>query len=417
MISIVKTTIKLMLRNKGLMFFLLVTPIISTLILANKVEYELYKNKEEGHIIELADTSERAVYKGDNTAFIVKVYDGADNRLSEYVIETLADNGMFSVCRVDMSGMTYSEICSHAEKDAFSDRAGVILYLNENFDTAVLQDELSKGMEIFRVSDDKRRGLFDVELTDILSKVCRAGKACGGDTEKTVAVLDEISALIPAKQVVDLAGRDEVVLTDIQTNSKVQIGYAFAIITLGFVFCGAFAAHTVITEDNNKVYTRIMMTGTGTLKYFVSKFIVVFLMCLLQTGVLAICLMFVKGLDVGISMPVFLLLVFLLGLIFATISMLTGVLFGDIMSSNYAAFTIWTISSMLAGLFFPIGNSSSALKTLSYLMPQRWFFEAAERLIAGTSGAYPMIACVTAAYLIVIISLGSVGLKISKQGS
>ena len=122
MISIVKTTIKLMLRNKGLMFFLLVTPIISTLILANKVEYELYKNKEEGHIIELADTSERAVYKGDNTAFIVKVYDGADSRLSEYVLETLADNGMFSVCRVDMSGMTYSEICSHAEKDAFSDR-------------------------------------------------------------------------------------------------------------------------------------------------------------------------------------------------------------------------------------------------------------------------------------------------------
>ena len=137
-------------------------------------------------------------------------------------------------------------------------------------------------------------------------------------------------------------------------------------------------------------------------------------MCLLQTGVLAVCLSFVPGLDLGMSLPVFLLIVFLLGLIFGTFSMLTGILFGDIISSNYAAFAVWSVSAMLSGLLFPIDDSSSMLRSISYLMPQRWFLDASKKLLAGISGALPILTAATAAYLIIIISIGSVGLKIRK---
>ena len=243
------------------------------------------------------------------------------------------------------------------------------------------------------------------------------GASTGQSTDGDLANAQAIKYRAPYTTNPDLAGKDEIVLTDKQNNNKVQIGYAFAIITLGFIFSGVFAAHTVITEDNNKVFTRIMLSGTSTAKYFVSKFAVVVMMCLLQTGVLAVCLAFIKGLDLGIPLPLFLLIIFLLGLIFATFSMLTGILFGDIMSSNYAAFAVWSVSAMLSGMLFPIDDGSTVLRSIAYLMPQRWFLDAAERILAGISGAFSMVSSATAAYLIVIISIGSVGLKLKKQES
>ncbi len=414
MTSIIKTTVKLLLRNKGFLFFLLITPIVSAIILNMKVDFELYNENLIGDIIELEDEGSKAVYNGDKVSFIIKVYDGSKSELSEYLLKRLAENGMFSVCRRDVTGETYEQVCARAEKDAFDDRAGVFMYLKEDFDSAVMNDSLADGIELFKVSDDEREELFTTELNDILSKIYRAGGVCGKDIPGTIEMLDTISDALPVKEVTDLAGKNEVVLTNKQNSSKTQIGYAFAFITLGFMFSGVFAAHTVITEGNNKVYTRIMLSGTSTVKYFTAKFIVVVMMCL-QTGVLAVCLCFMKQLDLGIPLPLFLLIIFMLGIIFGIFSMLTGVLFGDIMSSNYAAFALWSISAMLSGLMFPIDDSSVLLRSLSYLMPQKWFLDASEKLIAGLSGAYPILLGATAAYLIVIISLGSVGLKIKKQ--
>ena len=417
MTALIRTTIKLLLRNKGFLFFLLITPLVSTLILAQKVESDVYQEKTVGEIIELESVESRAIYESSYASFIVKVYDGADTELSEYVLQSLAENSMFSVCRADAAGLSYEEILTRARKDAFDDRAGILVYLRPEFDTAVMDDTLPDGIELFHVSEDAREELFFEEFMDILSRVYRTGTVCGKDVSAALSMLSTIEEQMPEKQVTDLAGRNEVILSDQQTNNRTQIGYAFAIITLGFMFSGVFAAHTVITEDNNKVFTRIMLTGTSTVRYFVSKFVVVILMCLLQTGVLAVCLGFVRGLDLGMPLPVFLLIIFLLGLIFGTFSMLTGILFGDIMSSNYAAFAVWSVSAMLSGLLFPIDDSSETLRAISYLMPQRWFLDAAEKLLAGISGAFPLLIAATAAYLIIIISIGSVGLKIRKPAA
>ena len=134
----------------------------------------------------------------------------------------------------------------------------------------------------------------------------------------------------------------------------------------------------------------------------------------IQTLVLLVCLCFMQGLDVGMSILSFLLIIFLLGLIFSTLSLFLGVILGDVMSSNYAAFAIWSISALLAGLYFPLNDTTKVLKTISYLMPQRWFMDASELLLAGDKSGYSMLLCVTAACLIVIISVGGVGLKIKK---
>ena len=417
MISLIKTTIKLLMRNKGFIFFLLITPILSSVILGMKFEASVYQEKDSESILELETADSQALYIGDNYAYIVKVYDGAKTELSEYVLRSLAENGLFCICRADVRGFSYDEIRAQAEKDGYNDRCGIIMYLKSDFDTAVMNDTLANGMELFITSEDERTELFETELRDKLGKIYLTAGLCGQDSAKTIEMLDQITGKIPEKKVTEITGEDSVSLNDQQKNSSVQIGYAFAIITLGFMFSGVFAAHTVITEENNKVFTRYKLTGRSTAMYFTAKFITVVLMSALQTGVLAVCLMFMKNMDLGISMPMFLLIIFLLGRVIGTFAMLTGILFGDIMSSVYAAFAIWSISAMLSGLLFPIDDTAKVLKAISYLMPQRWFMDSTEKILAGLGGAYPTLICVTAAYLVIIVGIGSVGLKMKKQPS
>lgn len=415
MISLIKTNIKLLLRNKMFLFFLLIVPVLSAIILSIKMDQTVYEGKEDiPIIIEMEKCEYKAVYNGNPTAFIVKVYDGAGTKLSEYVLEQLAGTGMFSVCRADVRDMTETEVEERASKDAFDDRAGILLYLKADFDQAVVEGDFDKALQLYDVSEDERQELFEDELTNQLKQIVRLRGMVGADSEKILEILNGIKDEMPKKKVVSLAGVNDLGLTKEQINQKTQIGYGFAILTLGFLFGGVCLAHTVIEEKNNKVFTRVMLSKIGSREYFISKFMVAMIVALMQTAVLAVCLVLGK-IDCGMTVGSFLLVIFLQGLIFCTLSLLLGSLMGDVMSSNYIVFTIWSISALLAGLYFPLDDTTAALKTLSNLMPQRWFMNASEMLLVGDRGAYSMLLYVTAAYLIVIISIGSIGLKMKKS--
>lgn len=415
MLELVKMSLKLLLRNKGFLFFLFVTPIVSTFILGIKMDHAAFLDDSGREaVLELKNYREKAVYMGDTSTCIIKVYDASHSELSEYVLNQMAGTGMFSVCRADVSGLTEGEIKENAKRDAFDDRAGMLLYLKKDFDEAVLSGNWDRGIKLYDVSEDERQEFVIAELTDLFVRIRKVQRIAGDDVTAILEMLTEIQERLPEKKVVNLAGKEAVELTDRQRNQKSQIGYAYAIITLGFLFCGVCVAHSVIEEQNNKVFTRIMLTRFGGRDYFISKFVTAFAISLMQTFVLAVCLAFIPGLDVGMNMMSFLLIIFLMGLIFSIVSLLLGVFFGDIMSSNYAVFSIWSISALLAGLYFPLDDTTKALKVLSYLMPQRWFMDASELLLAGDKSAYSMILCITAAYLVVIISVGGVVLKIKR---
>ena len=415
MIALVKMSLKLLLRNKGFLFFLIVTPILSTVILSIKMDHTVYSdNSDKELVMELSDYVEKAVYVGDTSACIIKVYDASNSELSEYVLNQMAGTGLFSICRADVSGLTEEEIDATAKRDAFDDRAGMLFYLKDDFDKAVLNGDWEQGIKLYAVSADERQEIFVTELTELLGRIKQVQTIVGDDVTVMLEMLTEIEDELPEKEVVNFAGKEAIELTEKQINQRTQIGYAFAFITLGFLFCGVCVAHSVIEEQNNKVFTRVLLTKLSGRDYFISKFAVAIVISLMQTIVLAICLSFIPGLDVGMSMISFLFIIFLLGLIFGTLSLLIGVILGDVMSSNYAVFAIWSISALLAGLYFPLDDTTKALKTLSYLMPQRWFMDVSELLLVGDKSAYSVVLCVTVAYLIVIISVGGVGLKIKR---
>lgn len=415
MITLVKMSLKLLLRNKGFLFFLIVTPIVSAIILNLKTEHTIYTDdSDKKAVLELKDYTHKAVYSGDTSAFIIKVYDASDTELSNYILNQMADISMFSICRANVSDLTEEAVEKIAKKDAFDDRAGILLYLKADFDEAVLAGTWEQSMKFYIVSEDERQELFLTEFTDCIARIKQMQRVTGDDKPAMLKMLTKIQDQLPEKKVVNLLGSEEISLTEKQINQLAQLGYALAIITLGFLFCGVCVAHSVIEEQNNKVFTRIMLTKISSRNYFISKFLIAVIISVIQTLVLLVCLCFMQGLDVGMSILSFLLIIFLLGLIFSILSLFLGVILGDVMSSNYAAFAIWSISALLAGLYFPLNDTTKVLKTISYLMPQRWFMDASELLLAGDKSGYSMLLCVTAACLIVIISVGGVGLKIKK---
>ncbi len=413
-VALLKMSIRLLFRNKGFLFFLCVMPIVSTVILLMQADYSIVKEEKSG-IIDLEDCTERAVYVSDTSKFIIKVYDDSRTELSEYLLNKLASVGVFSVCRCDVSDMTEEEVTSQAKKDAFDDKAGTILYIKEDFDKAVIEGKYKDAVLVYTTSDDDRYQLFESDMVSILTTINQVGAITEGDNKNILSVLSEMDSSLPEKKVVSMGGVDEISLTQKQHSQKTNMGYAFAIITLGFLFCGVCVAHTVIEEQNNKVYTRIMISKMSRQEYLVSKFMITLMMSIVQTIIMGICLIFLKDIEFGMDKLSFLFIIFCLGLIFGTISFMLGVVIGDVMSSNFAVFTLWSMSSLLSGLYFPLDDTTQALKTLSFLMPHRWFMNAAEMLITGNNGAYSLVICVTIAYLIITISLGGIGLKMKEN--
>ncbi len=411
MIALVKTSMKLLLRMKAFWFFLFLTPLLSTIILKNKFDSSAaYMEKETGKVIELKNEDDKVAYNGGNGEYLIKVYDAAGTDMSEGLLKNLANSGLYLVARIDMTGaggnaFTDEFLDKHMERDGFEDRMGVAIYLYPGFSEGSSAEELAKNIKVYELSSDERSKLLKSDIEFYINNAASLGT-------DYIKVLDDIYS---DKKVVSIAGSSGRNLTAEQVNHKTQLGYAFAFMTLGFVFCGIFVAHTAIREQKNGVYLRLSLTGASALKYFMSKFISVLFISILSTTVMGIFTFIISEDDLGMNRFLFLLMIFMLGLIFGSVSLFLGIILGDVMSANVAAFSVWCFSALLSGLYFPLNDSSNFIKVLSSLMPQKWFLDCAEMIFTHDNKAFGVIICITVAYLAVIVSLGGLGLKLRRN--
>ena len=408
--AIIKTTCKILFRNPGFWFFLLITPVLSTVVLRlqqkNLGAYEVTNAYEK---VELDSESDKVAYYGGKGKYVIKVYDAAGTELSEYLLDKLTASGAFLVCRVKVPEMTREQADARMEIDGYDDRMGAALYLGKSFDEEAVTGKLQDGMVVYTLSEDERKALFDNELHMIIGQIKTAAAAVG--TENAASYLSKVNRMLPEMKVVSLAGRNARNLTNKQLDQKALMGYALAILTLGFVFGGIFVAHTVISEQKDMVLTRIRLTDISPKGYYAAKFLCGGVVSLLLTIVMGVCSLMIDTGTLGINRFSLLAMVFLLGLIFSSISLLFGILLGNIFSANVAAFTLWSMSSLLSGLYFPLDSSAKAVKTISYMMPQKWFMDATEMLMVRDNKVYFVPICVTIAYMVITFSLGSVGIR------
>lgn len=397
MSTIIKSTLKLTLRNKGFWFFLIITPLLSVLILNINQDNNLayYSKDDAPNISELSNTDDKVAYYRGGGEYVIKVYDACQSEISEYLLNKLAENNMFKVCRVKADGLSKEEADKCAENDGINDRMGAALYLDESFDKKAINNE-DNAITVYILSDDEREKLLIYEIGQCLGRI------------QAAATMD---AALPKEEASLPKDESDNGLTAHQISQKTLMGYAFAFMTLGFVFCGIIVAHTAIKEQKDMVLTRIKLSGIGSYEYFAAKLIVSIIVSMMLTAILGICSFLVDTDAMGMNRLEFIGMIFLLGIIFCSISLLLGSLMGNVMSANVAAFTLWSLSSMLAGLYFPLDYTTKAIKTLSYIMPQKWFVDGTEMILTDDNKAFFMLLCVTVAYLVIIISLGSVGIK------
>ena len=414
--TIIRSTMRLLCRNKGFWFFLVITPLLSTLVLSVKQgSLTMYESVGETEIHELDQVSDKVAYFGGKGKYVVKVYDACGSDLSEYFLNKLMESGAILVCRAKAPEMTKKDADARVETDGFNDRMGSSIYIGKDFDSEVLTGDMKDSLVVYKLSDDERSELLANEIKLVIGQIKNAGAQASASREDVVTVLTQMNQALPSKEIQVFAAADSVELTNEQREQKGLMGYAFAILTLGYVFGGIFVAHTVINERKDMVLTRIRLTNLSDTGYFAGKLAVGGIVSLALTVIMGGCTFFIDTDKLGMSWIGFIAMIFLLGLIFSTISLFIGVLLGNVMSANIAAFAVWSLSSMLAGLYFPLDSTSDAIKTLSYIMPQKWFMKGTELTMVNDNGGFLLLLVVTAAYLIITLSLGSVGIKLKKN--
>ena len=411
MISIIKSTLKLLFRNIVFWIFLVAMPVLSTLMLNLQAEnFGSRDVSEREEIIDLDDADERAGYFGGGGKYVIKVYDASCSELSGYMLNTLAGSGIITVVRVKTPDMTETEAVEHVNFDGYNDFTGADLYLNKDFDEYVLNGDTDKALTVYILSDDDRYEILENEIKMFMGQVSNA--LLIGNPEDVIKNLDTIRDILPAGETVLIDKEGGSVLTNRQLDQKALVGYAFAFLTLGFVFGGVLIAYSVIRERKDMVLTRVKLSLLTDAQYFAAKFICGGIVSFLFAIVTSVITLSIDAEKLGMSRIGFFSMIFLLGLIFCSLSLMIGILFDDVMSATVSAFILWTLSSLLSGLYFSLDAAGDAIKTMSYLMPSKWFLDATEMMMLGDNKVYFMILCVTVAYLIVTLGLGSIGIKI-----
>ena len=413
MINILKSTLKLLFRNIGFWLCVICLPVLSTLMLniQNENQSYYYHNNVDMGALELESVDEKVAYYASDAKFVVKVYDASGSEQSTYMLNKLARSGLFKVGRANVPDMTKSEADERVDFDGENDRMGAALYIDKNFEEYVKNGEYDKALTIYVLSTDEREEILEEKLLYTMQKINAATTVAEYTGESIISQLEDIDDVAPEKNVNILSSSVDKNLTKSQVDQKTNMGYAFVFMTLGFVLTGVLLASTVIKEINNDVLKRIKLTGKSEITYFAAKFLAGVVISVILSLVLTIGTLFIDSTQMGLSRLSLTLIIFLMGLIFCTLALLTGVLIGNVMGSTITAFTIWCLSSMLSGLYFPLGGTSKFIQSLSSIMPQKWFVDGTVMLFLRDKGAWTMLLCVTVAYLFVFVGLGSVGLK------
>ena len=375
-----KSSLKLLLRSGGFLIIGILIPLAATLLI--NIWSGADRMEKTDSVYELPQMDTQMAYLVNFNCLPIKIYDRVNNSESRGLGLKLAEAGMFQIFRVDCSGYSMEEIMDSAAESALNDKVGAVLILEETMEDS----------QLFYVGDDARFPLFQYAL-----------KLCFQNPYKENEGLSRVTY-------VTANSGDDVNYYKIR-----EFSYCIAIASIAFVFGGVLILGTAMTEKQDHVYSRIMLTTATRTSYILSKIILILGLSLIQSSVMTISFMFFVKADIGISVLQFACILFLQGIIFNLLSVCAGLFCNSMPAAAFLAFTMWSISALMAGTYFDISGASDLYKKVALLMPQRWALLAATKFQNADHSAYPMIFCVTAAYLLVILVVGILGLKLNEE--
>jgi ABC-2 type transport system permease protein len=413
--NMTKATTKILLRKKGFLFFLVIVPILSMTLLNLNLNSTAHTTAYRQTVEEMKSTREQIVYNRDYSRMPVVVLDASGSALSRELLNQLVKTGIFQIYRMDASGLSESDLREDMNWHIHKNNVSAFLYLTEGFDKAIQTGKVEDGVRIYQTGVDKREDLLRTSVENRLQTMLSCGKIANGDQEKVLSLLKQSEEATPVKTVKTLGGAQSDMLTIKQQSHLDTIGYTLIFLTLGYVFLGVFISSVAIDERKNKVYSRIKMSQTSQGAYVLSKFLVSVMTVMIQTIIIGVGMQFIVRTDFGIGRMDYMILVFLMGLIFCSMTLCIGMMGNNVMNANYIAFTIWSVTCTMSGLCFPLDKANHILQKASDIMPQKWVIRVSEMLMHHNAMSYQTIILVTLAYLLMIASVGLVGMRLVRD--
>ena len=375
-----KSSLKLLLRSGGFLIIGILIPLAATLLI--NIWSGADSMEKTDSVYELPQMDTQMAYLVNFNCLPINIYDRVNNSESRGLGLKLAEAGMFQIFRVDCSGYSMDEIMDSAAESALNDKVGAVLILEETMEDS----------QLFYVGDDARFPLFQYALKLSFQNPYKENEGLSRVTYVTANSGD-----------------------DVNYYKIREFSYCIAIASIAFVFGGVLILGTAMTEKQDHVYSRIMLTTATRTSYILSKIILILGLSLIQSSVMTISFIFFVKADIGISVLQFASILFLQGIIFNLLSVCAGLFCNSMPAAAFLAFTMWSISALMAGTYFDISGASDLYKKVALLMPQRWALLAATKFQNADHSAYPMIFCVTAAYLLFILVVGILGLKLNEE--
>lgn len=411
--TLLKMNIKLLLRNKGFVIILVILPIIAVLMLNMNMRASATDQNSSYSINEIATDNTR-IFNMTSMQLSIKVYDCSQSQLSEYLLQELADTGSYQIFRLKSEPLDINTVREKALDSANHNVIGSVIYIPSDFEDVILSGKESNAV-VFAATEDGRNELLKSNMNSIQKSLYQYAALTGYNKEELTSLLNSSVKNEITKKLVDVEVGDSLNLTKQQQGESSSIGYSIVFLSIAFLFSGVFIAATVVDERNNRVYNRIVLSPSSLIYYGLAKLVLILMTVIIETGILAVLIKVIVKADFGISFPGYLFLVFCLGLIFTLFSVVIGVLTNNVLVSNYVAFIVWSLTCVMAGLYFPLDAASNLWAKLSLLMPQRWVVKTGEMLMAGKNEAYSTYTLVMISYLFIIVSVGFMGIKMRKK--
>lgn len=389
-----KSNVKLVIRNKTLIFLLLLIPLISTLIL------KIPLNR---------DDSETAIFK-----MSVTVFDNSSTLLSEELINLLKSNSSFIV---NVKKDVPKDLISAKEKATDLANKSIIngfIYIPSDFSDSVIKGKTDDIITIFSTGTDERVKVLENNINMILLRFNMYSRASNGDKGIFEELMKKAEQDKTASESVPVISGERA-LNSTEKSQVKNFGYFVAILAMTLMFSGNFISSIFIEEKENRILKRITLTKSSMLNYAMVKGLAAFIALIVQVTIIIIGIKVFVKVDVGINLTGITILILGLGLIFNSLSLALGTIFENLSSSNYLAFFIASISSLMAGLYFPLDITPEWMQNVSLIMPQRWIIKTAEQMLLGVNNAVMLFGIIVLAYMTLFLTIGFLGLKMNNK--
>ena len=416
LLKMIKSNLKLLIRNIGFLICLVLLPIGASMILMIQQAGTYVGNLETG--ITETGANESIISTSLSSMVGVAVIDASQDELSEVFLTSLANGKGCSLFRYKTNETDIEKVKELAK--SYYERGAItaVVYLAPDFGKQILAGQTPEVL-VIKGREDDRLTFVKSSINQYISLMLDCAKNCAKDCAKNatdngaiITAYEKAVETIPEVKN-EIIGEDDVELSTNQNNQLSNMGYAVAVLTLAFMLTGSFLAAQIISERDNKALMRMEISGVSMMHYVAAKSITAVLVSLMQAAITAIAIMIFVGTDIGIPFLSYIVFVATIGVLFNLFCVMMGIFSKNILTAVYTSFGVWVFTTLLAKVYFNfVTTMPDWWEKLSLLTPQRWMMLCSEMLMKNQTGVYGKFFLVSAGFLILILTAGFVGTKI-----